>query len=763
MARLGDVRPPAGNLTRRRFLIAASGTLAAFGFATSAIGSMELPSGGEFVPEQTFEPTIWYSIDGNGVVEVNIIRAEMGQHVGTSLARIIADELEVSWDQVRITHVDSAAKWGLMVTGGSWSVSQTWPVFSKAGAAGRQALLERGAELLGVPATECLARAGKVVSGNRNVDYGMIVRSGISRTFTSEELAAMPTKPVEDRRLIGRPVAALDVPPKLDGSARYGIDARVDGMVYARPVIPPTRYGSKVVAVDESDARNVKGYIRAVVLDDPSETVPGWVMAIGETYVAAMRAADQLRVTWNAGPTSNVSEKDLQDHALALIAEGKVGSILDTVDTNTEAVFGTTDHKMERTYTNATALHFQLEPTNALAFEKDGIFEIHTGNQWQSLILPTLAKALGRPEETIVLKTYMLGGGFGRRLNGDYAVPAALTAKALNTPVKMILTREDDCRFDSVRSPAVQTVRMAFDSNKKVVAMEHDAAAGWPTEVLAPSFMPKGANGVPYDPFSINGADHWYEVGAQKVRAISNDLARATFRPGWLRSVGPGWTNWALESFMDEAAHEVGADPVEFRLGLLKGTGRNAGSAPNSIGGALRQAHVLRTAAERAGWGNPLPDGHGLGVATSFGQEREMPTWVACVAHVSVDRATGNVKVERLTSVIDAGTIVDPGGALAQAEGATLWGMSLALFEGTRFENGQVADRNLDTYTPLRIADTPHLDISFVDSREAPTGLGEPPTTVVGPAIANAIFAASGARLRHIPITANAVKEAIQP
>ncbi|MBP1881868.1 xanthine dehydrogenase family protein molybdopterin-binding subunit [Sinorhizobium mexicanum] len=744
-------------------MIAASGTLAAFGFATSAIGSMELPSGGEFVPEQTFEPTIWYSIDGNGVVEVNIIRAEMGQHVGTSLARIIADELEVSWDQVRITHVDSAAKWGLMVTGGSWSVSQTWPVFSKAGAAGRQALLERGAELLGVPATECLARAGKVVSGNRNVDYGMIVRSGISRTFTSEELAAMPTKPVEDRRLIGRPVAALDVPPKLDGSARYGIDARVDGMVYARPVIPPTRYGSKVVAVDESDARNVKGYIRAVVLDDPSETVPGWVMAIGETYVAAMRAADQLRVTWNAGPTSNVSEKDLQDHALALIAEGKVGSILDTVDTNTEAVFGTTDHKMERTYTNATALHFQLEPTNALAFEKDGIFEIHTGNQWQSLILPTLAKALGRPEETIVLKTYMLGGGFGRRLNGDYAVPAALTAKALNTPVKMILTREDDCRFDSVRSPAVQTVRMAFDSNKKVVAMEHDAAAGWPTEVLAPSFMPKGANGVPYDPFSINGADHWYEVGAQKVRAISNDLARATFRPGWLRSVGPGWTNWALESFMDEAAHEVGADPVEFRLGLLKGTGRNAGSAPNSIGGALRQAHVLRTAAERAGWGNPLPDGHGLGVATSFGQEREMPTWVACVAHVSVDRATGNVKVERLTSVIDAGTIVDPGGALAQAEGATLWGMSLALFEGTRFENGQVADRNLDTYTPLRIADTPHLDISFVDSREAPTGLGEPPTTVVGPAIANAIFAASGARLRHIPITANAVKEAIQP
>ncbi|OHV78684.1 molybdopterin cofactor-binding domain-containing protein [Rhizobium sp. LCM 4573] len=761
MARLGDDRRIAGNLTRRGFLIAASGAVAAFGFASSAGAAMILPSTDQLIPEQTFEPTIWYSIDGQGSVEVNIIRAEMGQHVGTSLARIIADELEVSWDQVRIKHVDSAAKWGLMVTGGSWSVSQTWPVFSKAGAAGRQALIERGAELLGVAASECFAREGSVVSGDRRVDYGAIVRSGISRTFTSDQIEAMSTKPVEQRRLIGRPVAALDIPPKINGSARYGIDAWVEGMVYARPVIPPTRYGSKVVTVDDTSARKVKGYIRYVILDDPSGTVPGWVMAIGETYVGAMRAADKLRVEWSAGSTSGVSEQDLQDHAAALIADSKVGSILDTGNTNTEAVFATASHRVERTYTNATALHFQLEPTNALALEKDGIFEIHTGNQWQSLILPTLAKALGRPEETVVLRSYMLGGGFGRRLNGDYAVPAALTAKALNTPVKMILTREDDCRFDSVRSPAVQTLRMAFDSNKSVVAMEHHAAAGWPTEVLAPFFMPKGANGVPYDPFSINGADHWYEVGAQKVRAISSDLARDTFRPGWLRSVGPGWTNWALESFMDEAAREIGADPLEFRLGLLTGTGRNAGTAPNSVGGALRQANVLRIAAEKADWGKALPDGHGLGVATSFGQEREMPTWVACIAHVSVDRDTGSVKVEKLTSVIDAGTIVDPGGALAQAEGATLWGMSLALFEGTRFENGQVIDRNLDTYTPLRIADAPPLDISFVDSPEAPTGLGEPPTTVVGPAIANAIFAAVGARLRHIPITAAAVKEAI--
>ena len=762
MARLGD-GASRGLISRRSFLVGATSSIVAFGFAAKTQAAASFPFNSDIAPENVFEPTIWYAIDSTGAVEVNIIRAEMGQHVGTSLARILADELEVAWDRVRITHVDTAAKWGLMVTGGSWSVFQTYPVFSKAGAAGRIALIERGAELLGVSSADCVAVDGHVVSGDRSIGYGDIVSRGITRTFSADEVEALPLKSAKARKLIGRPVDALDIPPKLNGTARYGIDASVGGMVYARPVLPPTRYGSSVLSVDETEARQVKGYIRHIVLNDASETVPGWVMVIGETYVAAMRAADRLRVEWKPGPTHSVSEAELQRHAAELIAKPSVGSILDTGDTDTAPVFGASAHQIERTYTNATALHFQLEPTNALAFEKDGVFEIHTGNQWQSLILPVLAKALDRPEESIVLKSYMLGGGFGRRLNGDYAVPAALTAKILGRPVKMILTREDDCRFDSVRSPAVQTLKMAFSSDKRVLAMEHHAAAGWPTEVLAPFFMPKGKNGVPFDPFSINGADHWYEVGAQKVRAISSDLAKQTFRPGWLRSVGPGWTNWALEGFMDEAAHETGADPLKFRLGLLTGNGRNAGVAPASVGGALRQANVLRAAAERAGWGTALPLGEGYGVATSFGQEREMPTWVACVAHVAVDRASGVVTVKKITSVIDAGTIVDPGGALAQAEGATLWGLSLALFEGTRFVDGQVSDRNLDTYTPLRIADVPPLDITFVESSEVPTGLGEPPTTVVGPAIANAIFSACGARLRHIPISAEAVKQAITP
>lgn len=738
-------------LSRRSFLVTATAAGAAFAFAAPAEAA-----GG-------YEPTIWYSIGKDGTVTVHVIRAEMGQHVGTAIARIVADELEADWSKVKIDHVDSDPKWGLMVTGGSWSVWQSYPLYSQAGAAGRTVLIEAGAKLLGAKPEDCVARNGAIVAGKTSIGYGDIVaKGGLSRVFTPDELAKMPIKPAAERRMIGKPAPARDIPGKTNGKGVYGLDAKVPGMVYARPKLPPTRNGAKVTAIDDTAAKAVPGFIKAVALDDPSGTVPGWVMVYGETFVAADRAADALKVTWTPGDTAKVSEADLQKHAADLIADASKGSLV-VNDDGVDAAFAGAKSTIEATYTTATALHFQMEPVNALAFEKDGLFEIHTGNQWQSLALPWLAQALGRKPETIVLRTYLLGGGFGRRLNGDYAVGAALASKAMGgKPVKMVLTRPDDTRFDSPRSPSVQKVRMAFGEGGRVTAMTHDACAGWPTEVMAPFFMPKGANGVAFDPFAINGANHWYSVGAHRVRAISNDLANRTFRPGWLRSVGPGWTNWAVESFMDEAAHAAGADPVAFRLKMLDATGRNAGSAPNAIGGAKRQAAVLKRLADKAGWGKPLPADTGLGIATTFGQERDMPTWVACGARVKVDRATGAAKVEKLTLVADCGTVVSPDGALAQMQGAALWGLSLALFEGTAFENGEPKDLNLDSYTPLRMTDVPDLDIEFVQSDLAPVGLGEPATTVVGPAIGNAIFNAVGARVRHLPIRPEAVKAALK-
>jgi len=750
-------KPLSSKFSRRGFMIGATSVGVTLAFVPAALLASD-PA--HALSANKFEPTIWYSIAPSGQITVNVTKAEMGQHIGTAFARIVAEELEADWADVQVNHVDTEAKYGVYVTGGSWSVWQNFDLMSRAGAAGRSALIEEGARLLGVVAADCSAANSQIICRGKSISYGDIVSKGnLSRTYTDAQLANLSIKAAKDRKLIGSETQALDIPNKTNGAAIYGIDATYEGMVYAKPIVPPTRYGSSVKSVDDSQAKNVKGYQQTLVLDDPSDTVPGWALVIADSFHAAQRAERLIKVDWNAGPTANVSEQDIFNRGAELIGSDEGSLVVE--DGEVDTTFASANSVFTQSYTTSTVLHFQLEPVNAIGLQKDGRWELHTGNQWQSLILPTLAEALEVPVEKVVMRTYLLGGGFGRRLNGDYGVPALLAAKALGKPVKVVFSREDDSRFDSPRSASVQQVSMAFDEREKIVGMQHHATAGWPTATMAAFFMGTGTNGEKFDPFSINGAQHWYDVGAHRVRAIKNDLANKTFRPGWLRSVGPGWTNWALESFVDEVAHSKGIDPVALRKQLLTGRGKNAGHAPNSVGGASRMANVLQRAADKAGWGKDLPIGVGMGIATTFGQERDMPTWSACVAQVAVDKATGKVTLQKLTVVIDAGTIVHPDGALAQTEGAALWGASMALHEGTEFVNGQVKDVNLNSYRPMRMSDVPELDIEFVDSELQSVGLGEPATTVVGPAIGNAIFAASGARVRHLPITAEAVKRAL--
>jgi len=743
------------NLSRRTFIAGTAGTTLVMGLGSILPGcsreeaASDLASGAS----KKFAPTVWFELDGTGAVLVNIAKAEMGQHVGTALARVVADELGADWSRVSIKHVDSDPKWGYMVTGGSWSVHTTFAMLSQAGAAGRTVLIDEGAKLLGVTADQCTARGGAVMAGDDSVSYADIVaKSDVTRSFSDEELGEMPIKAAADRDLIGKPAHALDIPEKSTGEAVYGLDTELPGMVYARPLVPPTRYGSSINGIDDSAARDVPGYLQTIQLDDTSEFIQGWAVVVAENFPAAMKAADAVDVDWSPGPTASVTESHILREGEKLTADTSKG-VLVVNDGDVDAALENAGRTISSTYRTSTALHFTLEPQNALVEYKDGVFHIHSGNQWQSLIIPFLAQALGVEESAIVIHQYYLGGGFGRRLFGDQMIPAALAAKALGKPVKLIFQREEDSRFDCVRSPSVAQFHASFDTDGALTSIDHAAAAGWPTLAMAPGFLADGVDGSgKYDTFSISGADHWYTLPAHRVRAINNDLAQRTFLPGWLRAVGPGWIGWGVESFMDEVAEAVGEDPVEFRLARLDAAGKNAGTAPNSVGGAARLAAALRDVAERSGWGKELPDGEGMGVAVSHGQERNMPTWTACVAHVAVDPESSEVKVKKIWQTIDCGTVVHPDGAMAQAEGATLWGLSLALHEGTAFADGEVKDRNLDTYRPLRMADVPELDIRFMESTEFPTGLGEPPLIAVPPAIGNAIYRATGTRVKNLPI-----------
>ncbi|MCA0423688.1 MAG: molybdopterin-dependent oxidoreductase [Proteobacteria bacterium] len=754
--------------SRRGFLVAMASTVAMFGFPLGADAAIAPGEPGErpITPNgKMFEPTIWYWIDQAGRINVHVINAEIGQHIGTATARILADELDADWKDIHIEHVDVAPKWGNMVTGGSMSVWGAWPRYRQAGAAGRVALIEAAAKLWGVAPESCQTRNSMVTSGTHSISYGELVASGLSRSFTDAELKALPLKPVSDLRLVGRNVVELDVPDKTDGKALFGIDAKVEGMVYGVPLLPPTRLGSSVVSIDDSVAKGMKGYIRTVDLKDPTGIVPGVVVVIGQSLMAAKWASEKVKVTWTAGPTAALTEQQMLDRARALIRDAGVGTILDTGDTETAPIFAKAAETLEAEYTCASVLHFQLEPVNATALRNtSGTWEVHTGTQWPSLILPALEQAVGAKSGEVEIKSYLCGGGFGRRLNGDYAVVGLLASKAMDgKPVKVVFFREEDALFDSFRSPSVQRLRMAFDKGKQVLAMDHDAAAGWTMEAMGlGAGMTKGKDGRTFDPNSIDGADHYYSVGPHKVRAISLDLANQ-LRIGFLRSVGPGWTNFALESFMDEAAHKVGVDPVQFRLAHLKPEGRNAGSLPSSVGGAARQAHVLKRVVELSGYGKQEAPGKdsAIGIATTYGQNRLSPTWIACAAKVHVERKSGTITVQKLWIVVDCGVVIDPDGSLAQIQGGALWGVSLAVLEGTTIENGRPRDRNLGTYKPLRMIDTPELAIEFVKSTAAPVGLGEPGVTVVAPAIANAVFNAVGVRVRHLPMTPDVVKKAL--
>jgi isoquinoline 1-oxidoreductase beta subunit len=712
-----------------------------------------------------FEPTAWYSIAPDGKITVMVGKAEMGQHVSSAMAQIVAEELEADWRMMNIQLVDDDPKFndpvlGALLTGGSWSVRMNFDAMSRAGAAGRITLIDAGAAMMGVPAGECRASNSQVIHSKtgKKVSYAKIVADGkASRVWTADELKAIKLKTPGQYTLIGQAVPQLDIPPKTNGTAKYGIDAMVPGMLYGKPVVPPVRYGATVKAVDDSGAKKVKGFVKAVTLDDKTATTSGWVVAVATDYAAAKKAAEALKIAYDNGPNAKVSDQTLIDEAKRLQQAGDSGQLFVKKGDSTAAIVGAAK-TLEAEYLTSINIHAPLEPMNALAYEKDGVWHIHTGNQFASRTGGIAAGALGIDPKNVVLHQYFIGGGFGRRLDADMVIPAVLASKAVAKPVKLIYAREDDMAMDFTRPLTYQKVKAGLDADGKLVGLSHDVVCAWPTarwgipEFLTPSVDKKG----PLDSATVNGADFWYTVPNHQVRAILNELAQKATPSGQLRSVAPGWTFWAVESMIDELAHASGKDPVDYRLALLDGAGDNAG-------GAKKLANALRTAVGRSGYGAvTLPKNSGIGVACVSSQERATATWTACAAQVEVNPANGEFKVNRLTLAMDLGTVVNPDGVKSQIEGSALWGMSLALFEKAPLENGALQASNFGDYTPMRMSQMPDLDISVIASNDPASGCGEPGVTVIAPAIANAIFNAVGARVRSLPITAEAVKAAIK-
>lgn len=750
------------DLSRRSFLVGTSAT-AGLALGYSAVPGL-LGADRALAAPASFDPSVWYSIAPDGLVTVTCGKADMGQHIASTMAQIVCEELGAKWSDMRVQLASNDPKFndpvlGAQITGGSWSTMMNFDAMSRAGAAGRIALTEAAAAAMGVPAGELAVRDSTIshAKSKKSMSFADIVKSGkATKTFTPEELKALKLKTPDQYTLVGVSVPQIDIPSKSNGTAKYGIDVTLPGMAHGAIVTPPVRFGATVKAVDDSAAKKVPGFIKAVTLDDKTGTTSGWVVAVANTYANAKKAAEALKISYDGGPNAKMSSEALVAEARRLQGLEDSGQFF-VKDGDPAAAFGTAAKTLEAEYTTSINIHAPMEPMNATAEFKGDILHIYSGNQFATRSGAIAAGAAGIDPKFVVMHQMWLGGGFGRRLDADMMVPAVQAAKAVGKPVKVIYSRENDMTMDFSRPLTYQKIKAGVDGDGKIVALAHDVVSAWPTarwgipDFLSPSVDKKG----PLDAFTVNGSDFFYTVPNHYVRAIKNEMAHNATPSGQLRSVAPGWTFWAIESMIDEIANATGKDPAQLRISLLDGAGKNDG-------GAQRLRNTLLAAMGMAGYGaGKLPKGEGMGVACVSSQERATASWTACVAHVAV-APSGEVKVKKLTVATDVGMQVHPDNIRAQVEGAALWGLSLAMHERATLKDGGIEQTNFDTYTPLRMSQTPEVAVNVIANGDKPTGVGEPAVTVVAPAIGNAIFNACGARVRALPITAAAVKAAMK-
>ncbi|HYB71487.1 MAG TPA: molybdopterin cofactor-binding domain-containing protein, partial [Candidatus Bathyarchaeia archaeon] len=584
-------------------------------------------------------------------------------------------------------------------------------------------------------AAECIAARSIVhhLSSGRSIAYGEIVaKVPITRTFSEEQLKQITLKKPSEYKVIGQWIPRIDIPEKTNGRAKYGIDTFLTGMVYAKVAYPPTREGSKHTTVDDSGAKKVKGYLRTVV-------TPELVAVVATSYESAVKARDALKVGWQPGPYAAVSTESIfADYAKKAKEDTTSPEWVKVGDA--AGAMGGAANVIEATYTTDYVAHMQMEPMNCIARFEGGAYDLFTGTQFQTMAVGTLSKHLNVDASKIRIHQHYLGGGFGRRLENDIMLEAAIIAREVGKPVKLIRSREEDLHRDYYRSATLQTLKGGLDASGKLVAWENTLVTAYPGERYG------GLDDKGRDQFALNGSDHVYEIPNQFVRAVRAETGMSV---GYVRAVAPNYTFFAVETFIDELAQKAKADPVQFRLAML--------------GGSPRLANVLKIVAERSGWGSPLPPNVGRGIACVTAQEKKSPTWTASAIQARVDPATGAIRVEKIVCAVDCGIVVSPDGVRSQVEGSLLFGLSNALKERGTVANGQLVQSNFHDYQVLRMNEIPDVvEVHVVPSTEFPTGVGEPGVTTIAPALSNAVFAATGARLRKLPFLPDRVMEAMR-
>lgn len=682
------------------------------------------------------DPSLYVRIDADNRVTIRTPRSEMGQGVRTTLAMLVAEELEADWKQVRVETLPLDARAGDQGTGGSNSVASCFEPLRRMGASLREVLIAAAAQRWQVPASECAARDSIVthaVSG-RSLRYAELIEAAARLTPP----AAPPLKPRAAWRLLGTPQRGKDCTDIVHGRAGYGIDVRLPGMLFAQIERPP-RLGAVLIEHDAAAAMAVSGVRQIVVLAPGPAQTPGGVAVVATTTWAAAQGRAKLRLRWDESKASDDDSTALAESA-ATALDAEPAEVVNRIG-DPDARLAASARVIAADYHVPFLAHATMEPQNATAHWHDGRLTFWVPSQFPGSVARLAAQALAIKPELITVNLTLLGGGFGRRINSDYAVEAALIARAVDAPVQVMWTREDDLRYDYYRPLAAHRLEACLDADGSPQALRHRMAS----TAIGSTYDRTGERRFGAEEAEGVG-DTFYRV---PDRSSGHTPLRAQLRRGYWRAVHTTHTTFAIESFIDELAAAAGRDPLDYRLALIDRVPvDNPRQSKEHPFDPARLRACLRKAAQEAGWHAPAARGRARGLACAIDHR----SYAALVLEVSL--SDGQPLIHRATCAVDCGRVINPDGARAQVEGAIVQGLSAALGEAIMVQQGRVRESNFHEYALLRLPQAPlRIDTHFLeDDAHRLTGLGEPALPVVAPALANALARLTGKRQRRLPL-----------